>query len=222
MTIDSTSSPRVRCVLIGAGGHASVLLDALGTNAMLAGVLESDRATWGTTWNGVSVLGGDDQLDSLAGRDITHFVIGVGAIGDNRRRAQLFEQALAAGLTPLTVVHPAGVVSPRASIGAGSQILPGAIVNAGARVGSNVIVNTGAIVEHDCRIADHVHVATGARLASTVMVGRGAHIGAGAVVLQCRTIGEEAVVGAGAVVVDDVAAHAVVVGVPARPMEKRR
>jgi acetyltransferase-like isoleucine patch superfamily enzyme len=42
------------------------------------------------------------------------------------------------------------------------------------------------------------------------------------VVLQCRTIGEEAVIGAGAVVVGDVAAGVVVVGVPARPMEKRR
>jgi sugar O-acyltransferase (sialic acid O-acetyltransferase NeuD family) len=209
--------------LIGAGGHASVLLDAMaGTNATLAGVLESDRAMWGTTWNGVTVLGGDDELGSLIGKGITHFVVGVGAIGDNRLRAQLFERALAARLAPLTVVHPASVVSPRASIGPGCQMLTGAIVNAGARLGSNVIVNSGAIVEHDCRIADHVHIATGARLASTVTVGRGAHIGAGAVVLQCRTIGEEAVIGAGAVVVGDVAAGAVVVGVPARPMEKRR
>jgi len=221
VTIDSTSS--VRCVLIGAGGHASVLLDALAaSNATLAGVLESDRAMWGTTWNGVTVLGGDDELDSLTGKGITHFVIGVGAIGDNRLRAQLFEQAVAARLAPLTVVHPASVVSPQASIGPGCQMLPGAIVNAGAQLGSNVIVNSGAIVEHDCRIADHVHIATGACLASTVTVGRGAHIGAGAVVLQCRTIGEEAVIGAGAVVVGDVAAGVVVVGVPARPMEKRR
>jgi sugar O-acyltransferase (sialic acid O-acetyltransferase NeuD family) len=211
-----------RCVIIGAGGHASVLLDALATaDVTLAGVLEANRSMWGATWNGVPVLGGDDQLESLLKKGITHFVVGVGGIGDNRPRVRLFEKAVAAGLTPLSVLHPVSGVSPRATLGPGCQILPGAIVNAGAHLGSNVIVNTGAIIEHDGRIADHVHVATGARLASTVTVGRGAHVGAGAVVLQCRTIGDWAVVGAGAVVVHDVEAGSVVVGVPARRMEKR-
>jgi sugar O-acyltransferase (sialic acid O-acetyltransferase NeuD family) len=218
----STDSP-VRCVIIGGGGHASVLFDALaGSSATVAGVVDAHEQTWGTMWNGVPVLGGDDRLPLLPGEGITHFVVGVGGIGDNRPRARLFDHAVAAGLTPLSVVHRASVISPRATLGPGCQILPGAVVNAGAHLGSNVIVNSGAIVEHDGRIADHVHIATGARLASTVSVGRGAHVGAGATVLQRRTIGEWAVVGAGAVVVRDVANGAVVVGSPARPLEKRR
>jgi sugar O-acyltransferase (sialic acid O-acetyltransferase NeuD family) len=212
----------IRCVIIGAGGHASVLLDALAaTGVTPAGVLDAEPAMWGTMWNGTLVLGGDGILASLTSRGITHFIVGVGGIGDNRRRVELFDKALAAGLMPLDVVHPASVISPRATVGSGCQILPGAIVNAGAHLGSNVIVNTGAIVEHDSRIADHVHVATGARLASTVTIGRAAHIGAGAVVLQRRSVGEWAVVGAGAVVVRDVPPGTVVVGVPAKPLEKR-
>jgi UDP-perosamine 4-acetyltransferase len=223
VTIESRQGPAVRCVMIGAGGHASVLVEALAeANAILVGVLESDRTMWGSTWNGIPVIGGDDELDSLLAHGITHFVVGVGAIGDNRPRAQLFEKALAAGLTPLTVVHQTSMVSPRASVGAGCQILPGAIVNAGAHLGSNVIVNTGVIIEHDCRIDDHVHLATGACLAGTVTVGRGAHIGAGAIVLQCRRVGDWSIVGAGAVVVDEVAAGAVVIGVPAKPFERHR
>src|SRR5262245_5212842 len=218
----STDKP-VRLVIIGCGGHASVLFDALAeSSATVAGVLEARQNMWGTTWNGVQVIGGDDQLATLAGRGITHFVVGVGGIGDNRPRVRLFDDATAAGLIPLSVGHPASVVSRRATLGPGCQILPGAVVNAGARLGSNVIVNSGAIVEHDGRIADHVHIATGARLASTVSVGRGAHVGVGATVLQRRTIGEWAVVGAGAVVVHDVAERTVVVGIPARPLEKRR
>jgi len=191
-------------------------------NAVVVGVVESNRTMWGSTWNGVPVVGGDDKLDALRAEGVTHFVLGVGAVGDNTPRIRLFEQALSSGLTPLTVVHRTSIVSPGATIGAGAQIFPGAIVNTGAHLGLNVIVNTGAIVEHDCRIGDHVHVATGARLASTVTVGRGAHIGAGATVLQCRTIGESAIIGAGGVVVSDVAAGSVVVGVPERPLEKRR
>jgi acetyltransferase-like isoleucine patch superfamily enzyme len=49
-----------------------------------------------------------------------------------------------------------------------------------------------------------------------VVVRRGAYIGAGAVILQGVTIGECAVVGAGAVVVENIPAHVVAVGVPAR------
>lgn len=211
---------RVRplCVLIGGGGHASVLLDCLHCSgaAEVAGLLVPERDRWGSMFEGALVLGGDDLVPSLVERGITHFVIGVGGVGDNGPRKRLFESAEAAGLIPLIVVHPSCVVSASAKVGRGCQILPAAVVNAGAHLGANVIINTGAIVEHDCEVGDHVHIATGARLASTVKVGSLAHIGAGATVIQCRNIGAGATVGAGAVVVKDVEPGAVVAGVPAR------
>lgn len=165
---------------------------------------------------GVPIPGGDELLPGLVRKGVTCFVVGVGAVGNNQPRRQLFELGLAHGLTPLTVQHPSAIRSEWARVGAGSVLFPAAVVNAGATVGANVIINSGAIVEHDCIIGDHAHIASGARLASTVRVGVGAHVGAGATVLQCRSIGDDAVVGAGAVVVKDVPPRSVVVGVPAR------
>lgn len=52
--------------------------------------------------------------------------------------------------------------------------------------------------------------------ADPILVRRGASVGAGAMLLPGITVGEFALVGAGAVVTHDVAAHAVVVGNPAR------
>lgn len=220
MTAPAVQAP-VTCLVLGAGGHASVLIECLELRpaTTIAGVLDPDRRLWGGTLLGVPVLGGDDRLDGLAASGVTHFVVGVGGIGNNRPRQRLYEAALAAGLAPLVVRHPSSVVSSRAVIGAGSQLLPGCIVHTLASLGVNVIVNSGAIVEHNCVVADHAHVATGARLASTVRVGVGAHIGTGATILQCLRIGDWAVVGAGAVVIRDVPAGATVVGVPARVIE---
>ena len=211
-----------RCVILGGGGHARVLIDAMqqsGT-AIPQAVLDADPALWGTDLLGMPILGGDDQLPRLVQQGITQFVVGVGSIGDNRPRQRLFDLALKHGLAPLTVCHPSASCSPWATVGPGSVIFPQAVVNAGARIGVNVIVNTGAIVEHDCVIGDHAHIASGATLASTVTVGALAHIGAGATVRQCIAIGECAIVGAGAVVIRDVAPGTTVVEVPARPLHK--
>lgn len=210
------------CVVLGAGGHARVVIDAMqaGASARPVAALDANQALWGTNVLGVPVLGGDERLSQLAQQQIRHFVIGVGGVGDNQPRRQLFERAMRAGLRPLIVRHPSAVCSSWAIIGDGCVLLPGSVVNAGACLGVNVIVNSGAIIEHDCRIGSHVHVATRAVLAGAVSVESLAHLGAGAVVRQHLSIGEGAIVGAGAVVVTDVQPWTVVTGVPARVMEQ--
>lgn len=208
-------------VLIGAGGHAAVLMECL-TAAGLpppVAVLDADAARHGTNFFGVMIVGSDDLLPTYAVRGISHFVLGIGSAGSTHIRERLFARAVEQGAVPLAVVHPTSFVSPTAQLGPGVQLLPRSIVHTRATIGDGVIVNTGAIVEHDCRIEPLVHLATGSVLAGGVTVGRAAHIGAGAVVRQGIEIGPGAVVGAGAVVVKNVPAGAVVAGVPARVLK---
>lgn len=213
-----------RCVILGGGGHACVLIDILRTSGIAVphAILDSDRSKWGGDLLGVPTLGGDDLLPELANQGVRYYLVGLGSTWDNRPRQRLYEIGLSHNLIPLIAKHPGAFCSQLAHVGLGSQLFPGSIVNARARLGANVIVNSGAIVEHDCILDDHVHVATGARLASTVRVGRGAHIGAGATVKQLISIGEGSLVGAGAVVVKDVPPETVVVGVPARLLRRTR
>jgi len=215
--------PAGACVVIGAGGHAQVVLDILRDREQPAPcvLLDRDASLWGTEVMGVPILGGDDLLPMLAQNGARDFAVGVASAGVPRLRAQLYEMALAAGLHPIDVIHPRAVRSKWTDAGRGLQMFPGSVVNAGAILGENVTLNTGAIVEHGCRIGDHAHIATGARLAGNVKVGRSAFIGAGAVVRHEIAIGAEAVVGAGAVVIRDVAAGDVVVGNPARVLGAR-
>lgn len=183
-------------------------------------VVDEDPALWGGKVLDAPVAGGDADLASWPDKGFPYFAVGVGGVGNNGPRRNLFELAVANGLEPMSVIHPSAIVSGWAAIGAGAQLLAGSIVNPDANLGKNVIVNSGAVIEHDCIIADHAHVATGARLAGNVRVGTGAHIGIGAVLKQGVTVGPGAIVGAGASVVEDVAEHVTVVGVPARPLKK--
>lgn len=210
-------------VFIGAGGHARVAYDALRASgdSRSVGFLDGDTSLTGTTIAGAPVLGDDDLLPQLLQQGTQYFVVGVGSVGNNARRAAIFERALTLGLRPLQIVHPKATVSPSARLGAGAQVFAGAIINPDASVGVNAIVNTGAIVEHDCLIDDHAHVATGAVLAGNVIVDTMAHVGAGATIRQGIKIHRCAIVGAGAVVVKDVPQNTTVVGVPAREREVR-
>jgi UDP-perosamine 4-acetyltransferase len=206
-----------KCVILGGGGHARVVIDCL----RLAGgcdpvaIVDANTSLWGGQVDDVSVRGGDEQLPQLLAEGIRYFAVGIG----QGPRAKLFKMGLNAGFQPATAIHPRSIVSTRARIGAGTQVFAAAVVNPGATVGDNVVINTGAIIEHDCVLADHVHVASGACLAGAVQVEEGAFIGAGSTIRQGLRVGAKAVVGAGAVVTKDVLPGQTVAGVPARELQ---
>ncbi|OGQ47361.1 MAG: hypothetical protein A3H42_01715 [Deltaproteobacteria bacterium RIFCSPLOWO2_02_FULL_46_8] len=207
-----------RCVILGAGGHAKVVLDCLeATQKMeVAAVLDSNPKLWGQEILGIPIRGSDDLLTEIFREGIRLFFVGVGSIRETTVRQKLYEKALTAGLDSFALLHPKAICSPRTQIGKGSLLCAGAVLNVGVVLGQNVIINTGAIVDHDCRIDNHVHIAPGVTLSGSVWVQTGAHVGTGASVRQNIIIGKGAVVGAGAVVVKNVPAGAVVKGIPAR------
>lgn len=208
-----------RLVIIGAGGHGRVVCDVLrlqGT-AQAVGFLDDAPDLQGKTVNGVPVLGTTEDLFNLRRRRIEVFVA---AIGDNAIRARKFAEAMDAGLDPWDAIHPSSIIAADVTWAAGIQVVGGVVVNPGVRLGSNVILNTACSVDHDCRIGDHCFVGPGARVGGTVSIEEGAFIGIGAVVLPNLRVGQWSTVGAGAVVTRDVHPRSVVVGCPARPVQR--
>ena len=203
-------------LMIGAGGHARVCLEALrdDPNLHVVGTVSSDGA--GVEGLLVDVLGRDEDLKNIAAREgADHAFV---AIGGNSTRMAALQRCREAGLQLANAVSRFAMVSSSAVVGDGVALLPGSVINAAAHLGDGVIVNTTASVDHDCVIGDGVHIGPGAVLAGGVRVGTGAFVGMGARVLPGVAIGANAVVGAGAVVVADVADGLTVVGVPARPL----
>lgn len=209
-------------ILIGAGGHARVLIDTLRrTNREILFATDSDPAVVGRNVLGVQVEGPDECVLDRQPQTV-ELVNAVGSVASLTRRQRVFERFTGRGYGFARVVHPSAVLSDSAELAEGVQVMAGAVIQPGARIGPNSLVNTGASVDHDVVIAAHVHVASGATLSGGVTVGQATHIGAGAVVIQQVTIGQSTVVGAGAVVIHDVADGMTVVGVPARPIGERR
>lgn len=207
-----------RVVIIGAGGHGRVLLDALRQAAAVEvlGFCDAHEQLHGVTLHGVPVIGNDEDLLRDYKPDDVALVNGLGSVGDSGPRGRVFELFRRKGYRFASVIHPRAIVAADVRLGEGVQIMAGAIVQSGAQLGENVLVNTGAIVDHGCRLGDHVHVASGAVLSGDVVVGEAAHVGTGATVIQGIQIGPRALVAAGAVVIYDVGRDTKVVGVPAR------
>ncbi len=124
-----------------------------------------------------------------------------------------------------------------------SHVLPGSRIGRDCTIGQNVMIGPDVTVGDRCKIQNNVSLYRGVRLEDgvfcgpscvftnvshpraevdrsdqfeTTVVGRGATIGANATIVCPRHIGPWSLVAAGAVVTADVAAHALVAGVPAR------
>jgi UDP-perosamine 4-acetyltransferase len=202
-----------KLIILGAGGHAKVIIDILKDSNIYDIIGCLDISFPGKEISGVQVIGDDSKLPQLLSDGIRHAFV---AVGDNRLRDKLSHQVTKLGFELINAISVHSVISPSTRLGHGIAIMPGAVINVDAQLGDNVIINTGAGVDHDCILAEGCHIAPGCFLAGNVVVGKGAFLGIGCKVIPKIKVGEWSVVGAGAAVIKDLPPYSLAVGVPAR------
>ena len=213
----SQGSERTPLILLGAGGHAKVLLAlVLAGGYKVVGVCDPQLAAQKQgEWLGVPVLGEDEVLSTI---DACSFALinGIGQLVGSRTRAVVFTKMREKGFRFPPLVHPMAWVAPGVSLAEGVQIMAGVIVQPDCVIEENTIINTSASIDHDCIVADNVHVAPGATLCGGVRVGSGAFIGSGAIVVQGLQVGAAAIVGAGVTLTRDLEPRAIRIGAASR------
>lgn len=215
--LGQTSNHRVHAkegvVVIGAGGHAKVVIATLqATGQPVATVYDDDKRLWGQAILGIPIRGPVSDLQQQTGRKA------VIAIGDNQVRKTISAQL---EMDWICAVHPSAQVHSTSQLGKGTVVFAGAVIQPEVKVGAHSIINTSSSVDHDCSLGPFVHVGPGVHLAGNVRLGASVSLGIGSNVIPDISIEKNTVVGAGAVVLMDLPPNVLSVGTPARIVKQR-
>jgi len=206
-----------RLVLVGGGGHASDVLQAVeAVNAAeptyhVVGILDDDDVDpHRFAGRGVDRVG---TIDDLAGVDAAYIL----CLGWPWTRHAVARRVAGRGEPAAPIVHPSADVGAGVELGAGSVVLGHSHLSPFVRLGLHALVSYGACVGHDAIFGDHASLMPNAAVSGAVIGGDRVLVGTGAAVREGVRLGDDVRIGAGAAVIGDVARGLTVVGVPARP-----
>jgi sugar O-acyltransferase (sialic acid O-acetyltransferase NeuD family) len=204
-------------VVIGASGHASVIIDIIERQNIytIIGLIDSYKPI-GTQIFNYEVLGDETCIADLI--KTNNIIGGIIAIGNNyhRLQMQLKIETLYPKFKYIKAIHPQAIIGKNVTIKAGVAIMPGVIANANAFIGPFTILNTGSTLGHDCIMEEFSSLAPGVNIAGNVTLKKCASVGIGSCVAGGLSIGKHSHIGAGSTVVKDINSFKIAYGNPAK------
>ena len=190
-------------IVIGAGGHAKVLIELLRVaKYKVLGLLDTNKIK-GDLFCGVLVLGNDEEISNFSPSEV-YLVNGIGSFPGQNARFKVAKIFRDKGYKFASVIHPSSTIASDVVIEEGVQIMAACVLQSDVQVGLDSIINTGVIIDHDCIIGKNCHLAPGVTLSGGVQIHDGVHIGTGSSVIQSKKIGADTVIAAASVVYHDV------------------
>lgn len=206
-----------KLIIIGASGFGKeVYWLASRCGREVLGFLDDTDEKQGKAFSGSTVLGKINDWINFKDCD---FII---AIGSPSGRKKVSEKMKELGEPSFCIlIDPSATVGQTVIVGEGSVICAGVICTVDIKLGSHVILNINTTVGHDVKIADYCTVAPSVSISGNIDVESLVEIGTGAKLREKITVGREAMIGMGAVVTKPVEAMKVVIGNPAKSLNRR-
>jgi len=209
-------------VVVGASGHAKVVIDILERQDVcrIVGLIDTFKPP-GTKVMGYEVIGPEECIPYLlASRRITGGII---AIGHNWTRKQVAERIREAApeLVFVNAIHPSVCLAREVELGSGIAIMAGVRVNPGTRIEDGCFLNTNASADHDNVLGEFSCLQPNSATGGNVNIGAFSAISIGANVIHGLTVGAHTVVGAGSTVLADLPDFVTAYGTPCRVIRGR-
>ena len=190
-----------KLIIIGGGGHALSVLEAMDTSIEIAGYvdnIESKKLI-------LPYLGNDEfVLSNFSPEEyrVHHAVVYTNDVNLSLR-SRIIQQY--EGYESYTIIARSALVTSSSKIAGGCALMEGAIVN-GAILAQNSVINTKAVIEHGC----------GAIVCGDTCIGDNVLVGAGVIIRDGIEITENVTIGMGSVVVRSIVEPGVYLGNPCR------
>lgn len=138
-------------ILIGAGGHGKVVLDAVLSNPnidiKIIGFLDDGDIK---EIHRIKKLG--NIKDFVNFKDKKFHI----ALGNNKFREKIAKELGEENL--ISIIHKTAYISSMSKIGNGSYIGAMTVINSECEIGKGCIINTGTIIEHNSYVGDYSHL----------------------------------------------------------------
>ena len=160
-----------KIILIGNGGHSSVLKDLLYKmeNIDILGFVDRIKSS------SKEYLGDESWLLKQDPKEIS-LVNAVGFIPPDSSRNKIFKKFSKIGFKFLTLVHPFTFISRNTYLEQGVQVMMASSIQTFCRIGANTIINSRVSIDHHCTIGPNCHIAPGSVMGAGCIVENGVSI----------------------------------------------
>jgi sugar O-acyltransferase (sialic acid O-acetyltransferase NeuD family) len=209
-------------VIIGASGHAKVVIDVIEQQGSfkIVGLIDSFKQP-GTRLMGYDIIGQEDAIPQLiATESISGGIIAIGHNWVRHQMAKDIRQRIP-GFLFVSAIHPSARVAREVLVGQGVVIMAGVSINPGTQIGDFCFINTNASVDHDNVLGQFSCLQPNAATGGNVRIGSFSAVSIGANIIHNVNIGPHSVIGAGSTVLSDIPDSVVAYGTPCRTIRGR-
>lgn len=207
-------------LIIGAKGFAKEVLEIFHQQNKTEGIFFFDDVTVNAPESlyQFPVLNSIEQTKKLFETD-NSFTIGV---GDPFVRYKLYEKFMLIGGQFESSISPhAHIGHYENTIKEGCNIMTGVVITNSVTIEKGCLINLNCTIGHDTVIGMFTELSPSVSVSGNCRIGSFCNIGTHATILPKVTLGNNVVVGAGAVVTKDVDDNQTVIGIPAKPVNKK-